>query len=66
MFDVESRRVSTQSDVRGAFTLRLPDKADIASDSLHFLVSAPSGETIVDTQHSVNAPKAPFTFKSAA
>jgi hypothetical protein len=53
-FELVASRASAQSDTRGAFTLRLPDKGDIGSDTLHFIVSAPSGETIADTEHSVS------------
>ena len=47
-------RVVGRSDERGEFTLRLPDKAEIASETLHFIVSAPSGETIGDVEPFVN------------
>ncbi len=47
-------RVVGRSDERGEFTLRLPDKEEISSDTLQFIVSAPSGETISDTKLFVN------------
>lgn len=47
-------RAVTRSDERGEFALRLPDKSEIASETLRFVVSAPSGETIGDMEAHVN------------
>ena len=43
-------RVSALSDESGKFTLVLPDRDEITSKKLNFIVSAPSGQTIAETE----------------
>src|SRR5688572_29903196 len=47
-------RTSAITDKQGRFEVVLPDKAEIASKKLRFVVSAPAGHTIADDAQDVS------------
>lgn len=46
----EATRLVTRADDAGIFSLTFPDRERISSDTIRFVVAAPSGETIGDTR----------------
>jgi hypothetical protein len=57
-----SSRASVLSDDRGEFTIELPNRDDLGP-SLHFVVSAPSGETLADRELTVSRLQTPVHLK---